>query len=168
MGKSVLFFFFLQVAVTVLDANPEFIFDYHYPVKFFQEIESDPHFESVKCLDGHYIGVKEKSLKDFLETYKKAAKLKKFKLESSDCDDFGLFFKFFSSFVNTRKKNNKYALCVGFALVKAKEEALGIPPTKAHAINLIWSDKGWIVVEPQSGEYCLIKDYPNEIKWVLF
>lgn len=152
----------------MIDAKEKIMFEYCYPTKFFKDLESEEKFGSVKCLDSRFIGIKEKSLKEFLSEYKKAVKLKKFKLESSDCDDFALFFKFLSCFYHTRTEDMPYALCVGFTIVEAKKEALGISPSNAHAINLVWSDVGWIVVEPQNGEYCQLKDYPNEIKWVLF
>lgn len=163
-----LFFFFLFVAANVIEAKDKFIFEYCYPSKFFMDLKADKNFESIKCLDARYIGVTEESLKIFLQEYKEAVKFKKFKLENSDCDDFALFFKFLSSFFHTRAKDTSYALCVGFAIVESKEEALGISPSEAHAINLIWSNVGWIVVEPQNGEYCQLKDYPNKIKWIMF
>jgi hypothetical protein len=168
MKQYILLFFFVSVAAKILDAKEKIVFNYHYPEKTLEELENDKNFDSIKCLDAKYIGITKKSLEQFLVEYGEAVRLKKFQVESSDCDDFALFFKFLSSFYNTRKENNKYALCVGFAIVDSKKEALGTVPSAAHAVNVIWSDIGWIVVEPQNGNYCQIKDYPNEIKWVLF
>jgi hypothetical protein len=41
-------------------------------------------------------------------------------------------------------------------------------PGNYHALNIIKTNKGWFVVEPQTGQYMDLKSYPNEIEKYIF
>jgi len=57
---------------------------------------------------------------------------------------------------------------VGVIVVVQKEKALGIPTSATHALNLVFTDKGWIVYEPQTGQHCPLSEYPNVINTYIF
>ena len=70
--------------------------------------------------------------------------------------------------IATLKKDVKRELLVGVILVEQSEHFLGIPATNRHALNVVFTDKGWVVYEPQTNMLCMLKDYPLAIKAFVF
>ena len=87
--------------------------------------------------------------------------------ESFDCDNHAMLYKSLFS-ISTLKKDVKREILVGVILVEQSEHFLGIPATNRHALNVVFTDKGWVVYEPQTNMLCMLKDYPLAIKAFVF
>ena len=57
---------------------------------------------------------------------------------------------------------------VGVILVEQTEKFLGIPKVRRHALNIVFTEKGWIIYEPQTNMMCMLKEYPMAIKAFVF
>ena len=66
----------------------------------------------------------------------------------------------------------KAQLVCGTLVVENVEEFAGIPAQKGswHSLNIVWTDFGWFVFEPQNGTYISLRNYPNKnnIKAIIF
>lgn len=83
-----------------------------------------------------------------------------FTAESRDCDDFADAFDCAVSWMCSRAGITA-APVVGCISVEQRHPWAGAPAGGAHAINLVLTDAGLWIVEPQNGEACPIELYPN-------
>jgi len=147
---------------------------YHFPATNSFDIRTSlkiKFLEGKKILffDFHYIRIKQSYLKEYTSWF---AKMKRSLVgnwtpTSFDCDNFSLLYK---SMLSTAiyKHNKSREILVGIIMVKQKVPALGLPAGDWHSLNIVGTDEGWIVVEPQTGEFINLKEYPNEIVKYIF
>ncbi len=60
---------------------------------------------------------------------------------------------------------------VAVVVVSQINEYGGIPASKGlHMVNLVMTNNGWFIFEPQSGKYILLEKYPNQeyIKYIIY
>lgn len=96
-----------------------------------------------------------------------------FAQDGFDCDNFSdLFMALYS--LSSKNSNNrpKAQLICGTLVVENAEEFAGILAKKNswHSLNIVWTDFGWFVIEPQNGTFISIRSYPNKnnIKAIIF
>jgi len=97
----------------------------------------------------------------------------KFQENYFDCDNFSdLFMVLFSLSSRRYESSLKSQIACGTLIVETLEPFAGIPaqPNGWHSLNIIWTDAGWFVIEPQNGVYISLTSYPNKkgIKAVIF
>jgi hypothetical protein len=83
--------------------------------------------------------------------------------EQFDCENFARLFKALGD-VTILGLNRKEAasLGIGSLLVLPKKEFGGIGPEDGtHVLNIVGTDMGWFVVEPQTGAIIELGKYPN-------
>jgi hypothetical protein len=82
--------------------------------------------------------------------------------ENSDCDNFALMYKSMVG-VSAYKSGKKSEPAVAAVVVRQKEEFGGIPGSNAlHMVNLIFTNNGFFIFEPQTGKKILLENYPNQ------
>lgn len=173
--KKILMFMipcFVLANTSILQTIPEP--EYHYPAKTSFDIQREiqPDFQNKVpsvTLDRHFVGVKYSYFKKFNEWYKQSTNgiQNAQNNESFDCDNHALLYKSLFS-ISTLKKDVKREILVGVILVEQSDHFLGIPATNRHALNVVFTEKGWIVYEPQTNMFCFLKDYPLAIKAFVF
>ena len=147
---------------------------YHFPSKTSFDIQREvqPDFQNKipsVTLDSHYIGVKYDYFLEFNKWYiKNTNGISNDKNnESFDCDNHAMLYKSLFS-IGTLKNDFKREIMVGVILVEQTEKFLGIPKVRRHALNIVFTEKGWIIYEPQTNMFCNIKEYPMPIKAFVF
>lgn len=83
-----------------------------------------------------------------------------FRPESRDCDDFADVFDLAISWMAARACLDAAPL-VGSISVECRYSYAGIPAVGAHALNVVDTNLGLFVVEPQNGTHCPLESYPN-------
>ena len=148
--------------------------EYHFPAKTSFDIQREiqPDFNNKVpsvTLDRHFVGVKYSYFEKFNVWYKETTNgiNNKQNNESFDCDNHALLYKSLFS-ISTLKKDVKREILVGVILVEQSEHFLGIPATNRHALNVVFTDKGWVVYEPQTNKLCMLINYPLAIKAFVF
>jgi hypothetical protein len=168
---------------TIFDITPKRVsFDtipepeYHYPSKNVKELKQDfdapmmSFFSKVLMFDPDYIGIKYDYFIQFnrwwwslRSTYLKADNI------SFDCDNYAFLYK---SLLNSAviKAPQPKQILVGVIVVTQKTKALGIPsrPEIKHALCIVYTSKGWFVIEPQTNKFTPLKEYPNTIYRYIF
>lgn len=97
----------------------------------------------------------------------------KFNENYFDCDNYSdLFMVLFTLSSKRYEFSQKSQIACGTLIVETQETFAGIPAqTNAwHSLNIVWTDVGWFVIEPQNGVYISLNSYPNKkgIKAVIF
>lgn len=97
----------------------------------------------------------------------------KFQENYFDCDNFSDIFMVLFSLSSRRYESSlKSQIACGTLIVETLESFAGIPaqPNGWHSLNIIWTDAGWFVIEPQNGVYISLSSYPNKkgIRAVIF
>jgi hypothetical protein len=90
--------------------------------------------------------------------------------EALDCENYAMLYKSTMSLANL-KSGNKNELAVGIVVVRQMNEFARIPATGGlHAVNLVMTNKGWYIVEPQTNQFILLEDYPNQeyVQYIIF
>jgi len=87
-----------------------------------------------------------------------------------DCDNFSNLFKSLLFLTNKNQTENAGQILVGLAIVKQNFEFAYIPSgcETWHMLNIVLTDTGWYMVEPQNGMYIHIDYYPNQILSIYF
>ena len=173
--KKILLFLIPFVAVansTILTTIPTPT--YHFPAKTSFDIQREvqPDFQNKipsVTLDSHYIGVKYSYFEKFNKWYAENTKgiNNPKNNESFDCDNHAMLYKSLFS-IGTLKNDVKREIMVGVVLVEQTEKFLGIPPARRHALNIVFTDKGWVIYEPQTNMLCMLTEYPMAIKAFVF
>jgi hypothetical protein len=84
-----------------------------------------------------------------------------------DCDNVAQLYKAVMA-TSVYKKHSDHEILVGFLIVSQKNDFGRIPgygdsnKIILHALNIAHTEKGWIVIEPQTGVIVPLKDYPNK------
>ena len=159
---------------------------YHFPAKTEKDIYKDLQKKLDKdyepwtvTFDTHYVGVKFEYFEKFNKWYapflteitNQEKKINKGENsgEAYDCDNHAMLYKSLMSCATLKKKSALREILVGVIVVMQKKEALGIPTSAiTHALNIVFTDKGWIVYEPQTGQHCPLSKYPNVINTYIF
>jgi len=80
--------------------------------------------------------------------------------EVSDCDDRATWAMALSRMIYRDVEASLLVVKIG---VDMKQSALGIKQGPKHMTNAVYTDRGWIIVEFPTGQYCKLEDYPNPI-----
>lgn len=82
--------------------------------------------------------------------------------ENLDCDNFALLYKSLMG-ISAYKSQEASEPAVAVLVVRQMHEFGGIPGTEElHMVNLVMTNNGWFVFEPQTGKYTLLERYPNQ------
>ena len=81
--------------------------------------------------------------------------------ENLDCDNFAMLYKSLISVAGYKSKS-KYELVVALLVLRQVNEFGGVPSGGLHMVNLVFTNRGWYILEPQTGSYILLEDYPNQ------
>jgi hypothetical protein len=120
--------------------------------------------------DTHYIRIKYQSFVTFSDWFQKiTSQLNNEEIgDGYDCDNYSFLYKSLLS-VSSYKNQNLREVLVGVIYVNQKHSFGGIPSGQFyHALNIICTESGWYVYEPQTGEFDKIENYPNNILWFIF
>ena len=87
-----------------------------------------------------------------------------------DCDNFSNLFKSILFLTNKNQTENTGQIVVGLAIVEQEFEFAYIPSGDEtwHMMNIVLTETGWYMVEPQNGMYIHIDYYPNKILSIYF
>tara|TARA_B110000003_G_scaffold90841_1_gene93007 strand:- start:21281 stop:21892 length:612 start_codon:yes stop_codon:yes gene_type:complete len=89
--------------------------------------------------------------------------------ENLDCDNFAMLYKSLMG-ISGYKSSNKSEPSVAVVVVRQVNEYGGIPASNGlHMVNLVMTNNGWFIFEPQSGKFILLENYPNQefIKYLI-
>ncbi len=88
--------------------------------------------------------------------------------ESHDCDNFAMLYKSLFS-VASYKSSDVVEPAVALVIVGQENEFGGIPAGGLHMLNLVFTNNGWYIFEPQTGKSILLEHYPNQqyIKYII-
>jgi hypothetical protein len=168
---------------TIFDITPKRIsFDtipepeYYYPSKNQKELKHDfdapmmSLFSKVLMFDPDYIGIKYDYFIQFNRWWwSLRSTYLKLNNTSFDCDNYAFLYK---SLLNSAviKAPQPKQILVGVIVVTQKTEALGIPssPDLKHALCIVYTSKGWFVIEPQTNKFTPLKEYPITIYRYIF
>jgi len=120
--------------------------------------------------DVHYIRIKHESFIAFNKWFQETTEqLKNEEIgDGYDCDNYSFLYKSLLG-VSSYKNKNLREILIGVIYVKQKHPFGGIPSGKFdHALNIIYTELGWFIYEPQTGKFDKIENYPNEILWFIF
>ena len=81
--------------------------------------------------------------------------------ETADCDNYAMLYKSLMS-VAAYKAGESVEPAVLLVLVEQRESFGGVPAGGAHLCVLVMTDQGWFVVEPQTGQFDKLENYPNQ------
>ena len=82
--------------------------------------------------------------------------------ENLDCDNFAMLYKSLMGISSYKSAINKEP-SVAVVVVRQINEYGGIPSSNGyHMVNLVMTNKGWFIFEPQTGEFILLEEYPNQ------
>lgn len=90
--------------------------------------------------------------------------------ENLDCDNFAMLYKSLMG-ISAYKSADNEEPSVAVVVVSQINEYGGIPASKGlHMVNLVMTNNGWFIFEPQSGKYILLEKYPNQeyIKYIIY
>lgn len=85
--------------------------------------------------------------------------------DARDCDDYAFAFKSWLQFMLSSDYSHvEAAASVSVIFVKQKLPFGGVAggPNVSHALVALGTNKGVVILEPQTGEYCLLERYPNK------
>ena len=81
-----------------------------------------------------------------------------YRLPSADCDDRADSFQSYRRFF----RSTRATLLVLKIWARYPNAALGIGSNStSHRLNAIHGSSGWWIIEPATGDYCRLEDYPN-------
>ncbi len=90
--------------------------------------------------------------------------------EALDCENYAMLYKSTISLASF-KSGTKNELAVGIVVVRQINEFGRIPATGGlHAVNLVLTNRGWFIFEPQTNQFVLLEKYPNQtaIQYIIF
>jgi|TARA_B110000483_G_C18177494_1_gene535586 hypothetical protein len=88
--------------------------------------------------------------------------------ENLDCDNFAMLYKSLMS-VSSYKGKSEFEPAVALVVVEQKNPFGGVPKGYLHMVNLVFTNKGWYIFEPQTGKFTLLEDYSNQeyLKYII-
>jgi len=90
--------------------------------------------------------------------------------EALDCENYAMLYKSTISLANL-KSGTKREFAVGIVIVRQVNEFARIPATGGlHAVNLILTNNGWFIFEPQANQFTPLEHYPNQeyVQYIIF
>ena len=150
--------------------------EYHHPSKDAKDLKLEfisPHqslFSKLLMFDPDYIGIKYDYFIQFNRWWwSLRSTYLKLNSPSFDCDNHAFLYKSLLTSAVIKAPQSKQIL-VGVIVVSQKTEALGIPsrPEIKHALCIVYTSKGWFVMEPQTNKFTPLKEYPNTIYRYIF
>lgn len=81
--------------------------------------------------------------------------------ETSDCDNYAMLYKSLMS-AAAYKAGEKIEPAVLLMLVEQRKPFGGIPVGGPHLNIIVMTNQGWFVVEPQTGQFDKLENYPNQ------
>ena len=120
--------------------------------------------------DTHYVRIKYDSFTSFNSWFREATlQLWHKKLgDGYDCDNYAFLYKSLLG-VSSYKNNNIREVLIGIIYVKQENDFGGIKAGQFnHAVNIVGTENGWMVFEPQTGKFDKLENYPNKILWYIF
>ena len=81
--------------------------------------------------------------------------------DAFDCDKFSRCFVAFANLLAEKSGETRGSLCVGWAVVFNDRTFAGVAAGGQHAVVIVDTTAGLIVVEPQTGAIIPLRDYPN-------
>lgn len=111
-------------------------------------------------------------MKSFVKWFEKELKVLglTYQDESWDCDDYSVALNAFVDLALLRNKSHPPPQLVGRLVVYQDRRWAGVRAGGVHELVIVRTERGWLVVEPQSGEFGKLDDYPNResVKEILF
>jgi hypothetical protein len=90
--------------------------------------------------------------------------------QNHDCDNFAMLYKSLMSIASYKGGHKDEPACA-VLVVRQVEEFGGIPGTGGlHMVNLVFTNQGWFIIEPQTNKRVLLENYPNEkyVQYLIF
>jgi hypothetical protein len=82
--------------------------------------------------------------------------------ENLDCDNFAMLYKSLMG-ISGYKSEEKSEPSVAVVVVRQINEYGGVPASNGlHMVNLVMTNNGWFIFEPQTGKSILLEKYPNQ------
>ena len=81
--------------------------------------------------------------------------------ETADCDNYAMLYKSLMS-AAAYKAGEKTEPAVLLMLVNQQQPFGGIPAGGSHLCIMVMTSRGWFVVEPQTGQFDEMRNYPNQ------
>jgi len=81
--------------------------------------------------------------------------------EPFDCDNYAMMYKSLMS-AAAYKAGEKTEPAVLLLLVEQRNAFGGVPAGGAHLCIMVMTNQGWFVVEPQTGKFDKLENYPNQ------
>lgn len=82
--------------------------------------------------------------------------------ENLDCDNFAMLYKSLMG-ISGYKSEEKSEPSVAVVVVRQINEYGGVPASNGlHMVNLVMTNNGWFIFEPQTGKFILLEKYPNQ------
>lgn len=86
----------------------------------------------------------------------------KYRPEAEDCDNAADLLMGQMKAAHARNPNYPEGdVCAAVIATEQKYTWADVPNGGYHALNMIYTNKGFVVVEPQNQKHTLLKDYPN-------
>lgn len=84
------------------------------------------------------------------------------KKSNLDCDNYAMLYKSLMG-IGAYKSGDILDVAVAVIVVRQVNEFGGIPAGgNLHMVNLVFTNRGWFIIEPQTGEFILLENYPNQ------
>ena len=89
--------------------------------------------------------------------------------ETFDCDNYAMLYKSLMS-VAAYKAKETVEPAVATVLVENRNGFGGVPAGGLHMVVLVMTSKQWFIVEPQTGKFIELNNYPNQqhVKMFIF
>ncbi len=85
----------------------------------------------------------------------------KYQDEAFDCDKYARCFVAFADLLALQQGELRASVCVGWVTVANDVAFGGVGPGSGHALVLVGTDQGLMIVEPQGGAMIPLAQYPN-------
>ena len=88
--------------------------------------------------------------------------------QNLDCDNYAMLYKSVMG-ESSYKGDDTLDMAVAVVVVHQVNAWGGIPKGGLHMVNLIFTNRGWYIYEPQTNKFILLEDYPNQehIKYMI-
>jgi hypothetical protein len=85
----------------------------------------------------------------------------KYQEQAFDCDKYARCFVAFADLLALKQGELRASVCVGWVTVDNAVAFGGVEPGNGHALVLVGTDQGLMIVEPQGGAMTPLAQYPN-------
>lgn len=119
-------------------------------------------FEISPPLDARYFILDKENMLIAFDKFYRENKHWQYAISARDCDDFAFAFKNWIQFEMADDYLELEATSsVAVVFVRQRHAWGGVPAGNAHALIMVVTNEGGIMYEPQTGEWCMLEDYPN-------